>query len=41
MLIRPKRRDVLRFGAAAALLAAPTIAQGTRHANRQHPADFP
>ena len=27
MLIRPKRRDVLRFGAAAALVPAPAIAQ--------------
>jgi hypothetical protein len=28
MLIRPKRRDVLRWGAAAALLPAPAIGQG-------------
>ena len=27
MLIRPKRRDVLRLGAAAALLPAPALAQ--------------
>ena len=27
MLIRPRRRDVLRLGAAAALLPAPAIAQ--------------